>query len=307
MELIELRERVDCRTVLQHGGWRLDVGESTPREMKYRRSPGEIIIVTHDGKEFVDPLAEGVRGDVIALAERLWGCSLGHAHEALRPLVGIAPFLLPVPMEQPKAVPSLLETWSRMRFPKPGSPVWLYLNERRALPPALLKLAMEHGLVREGIRGTALFQHAIRGQVSGWEIRGPTVKGFLGGGTKGLFVLSGAARPSRIVVCESAIEALSLAAIEALSVRSAYVSTGGGWGDVGRGEIEWFVSRAQMLVAAGDCGIGGEVLAARLTCLAEDAGVKFVRLRPAAEDWNDQLRSFPQPPIATESGGDMLP
>ena len=55
-ELIELRARVDCRTVLDRAGWELDARESTPHCPKYRGGSGQIVLVTHGGKGWYDPL-----------------------------------------------------------------------------------------------------------------------------------------------------------------------------------------------------------------------------------------------------------
>src|SRR5262249_1893328 len=64
--------------------------------------------------------------------------------------------------------------------------------------------------------------------ISGWEMRGPYYKGFLSGGSKGLFTFAAVGSdPKRLVVCESAIDALSLAAIEKYDTATAYLSTGG--------------------------------------------------------------------------------
>lgn len=49
-EIAALRARVDCRAVLEHAGWRIDLRESTRRAVKYRRGAGRIVIVTHDGQ-----------------------------------------------------------------------------------------------------------------------------------------------------------------------------------------------------------------------------------------------------------------
>ena len=98
-ELTELRTRVDCRTVLEQAGWELDGRESTRRAAKYRDGAGGIVIVTHEGKGWFDPLSDG-RGDVIALVRHVRGLTLGHARKALRPLAGIAP-TLPLPPQAP--------------------------------------------------------------------------------------------------------------------------------------------------------------------------------------------------------------
>ncbi len=291
-ELIELRERVDCRTVLERAGWQVDEVESTRRAAKYRRGPGEIIIVTHDGKGWFDPLADGARGDVVALAQRVWGGNLGHARKALRPLAGVVPLLRPTSRPptrgdagDPRAV------WLRRSPPRPGSAAWRYLTEERGLPASLLEVVVRRGLVREGVRGTAWFLHRVGGRPSGWEMRGPSFKGFLAGGAKGVFVFSESDVPSRVAVCEAAIDALSLAAIDGACADTAYVSTGGGWGDAGNAAIGQLLSKSRMVAAATDRGPGGDLLAGRLEDLARRHGISFERRRPAAKDWNEQLVS----------------
>jgi hypothetical protein len=291
-ELVELRERVDCRTVLERAGWQVDEGESTRRAAKYRRGAGEIIIVTHDGKGWFDPLAEGARGDVVALAQRVWGGNLGHARKALRPLAGIVPLLLPTSRQRTRGdAADPRSVWLRRPPPRPGSAAWRYLTEERGLPASLLEVVVRRDLVREGVRGTAWFLHCVGGRPSGWEMRGPCFKGFLAGGAKGVFVFSGVDALSRVAVCEAAIDALSLATIDGAGDNTAYVSTGGGWGDAGRAAIRQLLPTAGVIVAATDQGTGGDLLAGRLEDLARTHGLSFERRRPAAKDWNEQLVS----------------
>jgi hypothetical protein len=289
-ELVELRERVDCRTVLERAGWQLDERESTRRATKYRRGGGEIIIVTHDGKGWFDPLAEGARGDVVALAQRVWGGNLGHARKALRPLAGIVSLLLPTSRLRTRGdAADPRSVWPRRPPPRPGSAAWRYLTEERGLPASLLEVVVRRDLVREGVRGTAWFLHSVGGRPSGWEMRGPSFKGFLAGGAKGVFVFSRSEATPRVAVCEAAIDALSLAAIEGADEDTAYVSTGGGWGDAGRAAVSQLLRAARVVVAATDQGIGGDLLAGRLEDLARTHGIPFERRRPAAKDWNEQL------------------
>ena len=61
-ELVELRDRVDCRAVPEHAGWLVDKAASSRRAVKYRRGAGEIIVVTHEGKGWFEPLAEASCG-----------------------------------------------------------------------------------------------------------------------------------------------------------------------------------------------------------------------------------------------------
>lgn len=93
-ELDSFRAQVDCRAVLEQAGWLLDAKESSKNAVKYRNGPARIVIVTHDGRGWFDPLNDS-RGDVISLAQHLWGGTIGHARKMLRPLSGIVPAMLP--------------------------------------------------------------------------------------------------------------------------------------------------------------------------------------------------------------------
>lgn len=293
-ELAELRQRVDCRTVLERAGWEMDGKESSRRAVKYRQGAGRIIIVTHEGKGWFDPL-DDKRGDVIALAQHVWGGTLGHARKNLRPLAGIAPKLVPlrrgadvVPIEGDKL-------WHQARQLRQGSQAWAYLTEQRGLPAATIERVLQVGALREGVYGTIWAQHqGISGQITGWEMRGPSYKGFSKGGTKTLFWLGHPPVADRVVVTESAIDAMSLASIEDWLDGTLYASTGGGFGPETEAALRGLLPQHAKLVAATDRGIGGELLAARLEELAGCCGVAFDRLLPEAKDWNEQIKGDQQ-------------
>ena len=77
--------------------------------------------------------------------------------------------------------------------------------------------------VREGPRGSAWFAHRDgAGRLTGIEMRGSDYRNFSAGGDKTLFRLPGGpGRLTRVAVCEAAIDALSLAAIERVASRHA--------------------------------------------------------------------------------------
>lgn len=290
-ELEDLRNFVDCRTVLEEAGWRLDKAESTAHAVKYRGGSAQIVIVTHKGKGWFDPLADA-RGDVIALAQHLWGGSLGHARKALRPLAGIAPELRlwrheitpsPAPLDAPKG-------WATARRLVPGSQGWTYLAATRGLPVSTLERARRDDLLREGIYGTVWALHRTgAGDPCGWEMRGPRYKGFSKGGEKSLFWIGALATAERVAVAESAIDALSLATLENWCEGTAYVSIGGGFGAKAAHAFCDLLPAASRLVAATDRGHGGELLADRLGEVAASRCAGYERLRPTAKDWNAQL------------------
>lgn len=289
-ELAELRDRVDCRTVLERAGWTLDKEGSTQHAPKYRNGPSQIVIVTHDGRGWFDPLNDA-RGDVLALAQHVWGGNLGHARKALRPLAGIAPALVPVSRDKKPAEPlDAGKVWDRARRLAEGSAGLRYLTEARGLPVSIVAQAHRDGLLREGIYGTVWALHRTAELAPcGWEMRGPQYKGFSKGGDKALFWIGELATAQRVAVTEAAIDALSLAALEQMREGTAYVSTGGGFGPPTAEALRQLLPRSARLIAATDRGQGGELLADRLENLARDCCAGFGRMRPEAKDWNEQL------------------
>jgi hypothetical protein len=288
-ELIELRGRVDCRSVLEAAGWELDVRESTRKAAKYRQGAGRIVIVTHEGKGWFDPLNDR-RGDVLALAQHVWGGNLGHARKALRPLAGIAPKLLPMRQGGDAMAFEGDVLWSQAIRLRLGSPGWNYLTDKRHLPVESVTRALQFEALREGIHGTVWAMHqGAAGSVTGWEMRGPNYKGFSKGGTKTLFWLGHPTVADRLAVTESAIDALSLASLEGWPDGTLYASTGGGYGPETGEALRGLLPRHGELVAATDQGTGGELLAGRLHELATERRAGFSRLQPQAKDWNEQL------------------
>jgi hypothetical protein len=92
-ELEQLRHGISCAALLERGqpAWSLDKRGSTRRALKYRRGPGEVVIVNHDGRGWWDPHSTA-KGDVFDLVQFLDpGLNFGQVRQVLRPLVGIPP------------------------------------------------------------------------------------------------------------------------------------------------------------------------------------------------------------------------
>ncbi|MDE8350151.1 MAG: hypothetical protein POG74_11855 [Acidocella sp.] len=84
-EIERLKASVSCAAVLEQTAppWRLDRAESSRRSLKYRRGPGEILIVSHGGRGWWDPLSDA-RGDIFALVRHLHpGLSFGIAQAGI--------------------------------------------------------------------------------------------------------------------------------------------------------------------------------------------------------------------------------
>jgi hypothetical protein len=131
-------------------------------------------------------------------------------------------------------------------------------------------------------------------------MRGPDYRNFSAGGGKALFRLPGGPGPlPRVAVCEGAIDALSLAAIEQCRPDTLYAATAGGMGPKTIIALQQLPrdladDPASLLIAATDADTAGRRHAVRLEVLAAEAGVRFETILPpdGLNDWNDALRTM---------------
>lgn len=289
-EIEKIREAVGCSAVLEQAGFALDIKQSTRRAVKFRRG-SEIIIVTHDGHGWFDPLSDD-KGDVFTLVALLERLSFPDAVDRAGELIGYQ--AAPIIWKKASAVrepADLLVRWQARRFPGTGSRAWRYLCWTRAIPASIMRAAINQGGLREGPFGSMWAAHRDNsGSVVGWEERGPDWRGFSTGGKKVLFRFG---RPDafRLCVTEAAIDAMSLAAIEDLQDGTLYLSTGGGWSPRTEAAlVELLVQADALLVCATDANRQGDAFAQRLQALAAQHDRRSVRLRPPAEDWNQVLQ-----------------
>ena len=298
-ELDLFRAQVNCAAVLENLGqpWRLDARESTRRALKYRRGEGEVLIVTHEGRGWWDPQSSA-KGDVFTLVQHLDpSLNFGHVRQVLRRFVGVMPRFTPAERKREGQADtrSVAERWAARPRLRPGCAAWQYLAEKRALPVAVLTLAAEQGIIRDGAYGSAWFAHGVPGEVTHVEIRGPSFRGSLKGGHKSLFSFRpGATELRRLVITEAPIDALSVAAIEQLRTDSLYVATGGGMGPGTLTALQALCAElatrpGAIVESAADANSAGDRYAERHAGIARAAGVAFRRLRPAEGlDWNDE-------------------
>ena len=304
-EIEWLKAEVSCAVLLERlpPVWQLDRAESTRRSLKYRRGEGEIVIVNHDGRGWWDPLSDR-KGDIFTLVRHLDpGLNFGGARRVLRGFVGIVPaFPAALRARRTRASPlSVGERWERRRPLSRGSPAWRYLTEQRGLPETILVSARAVDAVREGPRASAWFAHRNgEGRLTGIEMRGSDYRNFSAGGDKTMFRLPGGPGPlTRVAVCEAAIDALSLAAVERSRSDTLYAATAGGMGPetiVALQQLLQVLSSdpAGLLIAATDADTAGRRHAARLAALATEAAVRFAAILPpdGLNDWNDVLRAL---------------
>jgi hypothetical protein len=179
---------VNCAVVLERAatGWALDAAESSKRALKYRRGPGEIIIVNHEGRGWWDATS-AAKGDVFDLVQHLDpSLNFGQVRKTLRGLVGLPPIYPALQREKAaegqQRAPA--ERWAERPLLTSGDPAWRYLTAVRCLPRAVLKVAARQDVIRRGSFSSAWFAYRRDGEVTHVEIRSATFRGSLRGGTK---------------------------------------------------------------------------------------------------------------------------
>jgi len=286
-----LKEKVSCELVLEQHGYCIDKKESTRNAVKFRLD-SEIVIVTHGGQGWFDPLSDA-KGDVFTLVGHLDHIGFVDAANRVAQMVGIQPTEQEWRSRRPvrASETNISETWVERRRPWPGSATWRYLRAERMLPANMLRAAISQDLLREGPYGSMWAAHTDdAGIVCGWEARGPEWRGFATGGSKVLFRL-GPEEADRVCVTEAAIDAMSLAAIEGARDETLYVSTGGGWSPRTDAALRVLAERKSVrLIAATDANVQGDSYADRLRAIADELHCGWQRLRPSAEDWNAVLK-----------------
>jgi len=295
---------VSCALILERHGYALDKSESTRKCLKYRAGKGETIIVNHEGRGWWDTGSDE-KGDVFSLLRRLVpGLKWRETCVELGRMVGVEPAGAEYVRERKSTTPEVAPAvrWDQKKVLAPGTKVWNYLTQERCLPEWIVRRAVTTGCIRDGYHA-AWFRHLdATGAICGAELRGPDTHLCLAGSVKTLFRFQPVtgAKVRRFVVAESAIDALSFAALDSERTRETlYTSTAGGMGPDSvatiQAQLEDMASDPDaVLVIATDNDAPGDRYAARLVILARDAGVTVVRRLPpcGAKDFNQTLKTM---------------
>jgi len=277
--------RIPLTAVLQASGARPDRYDKA----KWHTSEGTLSVT---GTKFVNWHRSQGGGGAIDLGMHLNHRAFPAAVRWLERQFSIAPHALSDP-SSPRRLSLPLPDPNQL----PG--VQRYLVQQRALPLSLIQSLITSGRLYADRRGNAVF--LLRSQENrpvGAELRGTGPvhwRGLARGSRKdlGYFSLHPSAATLRIVLCESAIDAISCFLLHSASLT---ISTSGA-----RPDPAWLPG----LLAQGhpplSCGFDadpiGDSLAQQLMALSP--GVQ--RLRPTQHDWNDVLKSHPPIPLPLPS------
>lgn len=243
-------------------------------------------------------------GSIIDFVQRRSGGTLGDVRKCLRPWIGTSSSPPPTlasaprfPELQPlsRDIAGVRARYEAMRPLSGGRHDWL--TGARALPPALLADPLFATRIRVDGRGNAVFPHWNRGGICGYSLKNAGFTGFAKGGAKGLWCSTIRQDDSRLVIAESAIDALSYAALFGAG-GTRFISMAG---QVSPEQCALVASAMRKLPAPGEIILAfdhdkaGDALVTRFSALFRAASGDHAHVlrvaQPAAigADWNDAL------------------
>lgn len=295
-ELNELLNRVDLEDVLSDLGYARDRAGSSRRHIVMKKAGDTIIIARIEGrpdKWFRDGQT-GKLGNAVDFYREATGRNIGHALGYLRGLCGEGKRYIPRKVYDPPAAkksPARLRAeWDAMK-PYAGT----YLQSRGLSDTTIHEFA---AWIQMDFAGKVCFPHQTANiglmTVTGWERRGPGDRGlFSTGGDRSLCIMMPGAShiPTRLVVCESAIDCMSYHQLNSPPEGTVYVSTGGTMIDSQADAIASLAGRHFVpVICATDNDEAGKGYAAKLRERIPASMMIVHRPESGAKDWNDELQ-----------------
>ena len=305
-ELEAFKRDIDVRQFAASMGYEIDQRESWRGSTVMRRGADKIVVKRKRNHHYVffSVRDERDHGTIIDFLQRRQKLSLGAVRQALRPWIG-KPTLLRFPQLEPSSQDRMrVESAYRRMAPVLRHP---YLEHERCLPAVVLSSRRFTGRVRMDARGNAVFPHFDREGLCGYEIKNRGFTGFAAGGAKGLWFSHTGPDDRRLVLTESAIDALSHATLFADAAdQTRYASLGGKPNSKQPGLVRATIARlpeGSAIVAAFDADGAGrllvDVVRLAVTTVATETGrtdLIFNVHLPAKEgaDWNQVLQEHSQ-------------
>ena len=302
-ELEEFKTQINLLEYMSGHGYALDRRKSSRSSAVMRNDSGDKLVVARGRRGhwmYFNPHDDRDQGTIIDFCQLRLRCSLGEVRKELRQHLGrTSEIAVAVPKKFAELAPSehdlarVLAVWERAR-PIEGSHRYL---EQRNISLAVLSDPIFADRIRSDRRGNALFLHHNQDGICGYEVKNRGFTGMSPGGLKGLFSSRPRSTDRELVICETAIDALSYATLFG-TVGTRFVSTAG---TVSPAQVALLQSAAQKMPTASrillatDNDPAGRELAEKIAAALADiplAGRTVEYCLPGGEgdDWNDILR-----------------
>jgi len=300
-ELEKFKTDIDLRAYAAAQGYQLDMKCSWHGSAVMRHGNGDKIIISReDDGHYVywsvrDDSDHGTIIDFVLYRQR--NASLGQVRRQLCAWSGsqaqVAHVSLPPLRKTAKNRLRIQSRYNSMSIAHSNA----YLEQERSIPALALQYWRFDDTVRTDRKGNSVFPHYDTEGLCGYEIKNTGFTSFAPGGTKGLWLSKTIREDNRLVICESAIDALSHAVLFQ-GCRTRYASIAGKPTSVQLNLLRVETGRmgpGSEIVAAMDSDKAGRVLADLVRCAFDASGradVTFRKEEPDGfKDWNDQLKA----------------
>jgi hypothetical protein len=312
-ELEEFKSGIDLRAYATGQGYTLDRRESW-RGSAVMRKGGDKIVIKRDADGhyvYFSVRDDRDHGTIIDFIQVRKGFSLGEVRKELRWWLGRAESPVPafLPLEKTAKNRLQVETaYSRMQEARRHP----YLERERRIPADLLASSRFAGRIRIDARRNAVFPHFDEEGLCGYELKNRNFTGFAAGGEKGLWISHAEENDSRLVFAESAIDALSYAALHP-DRHARYASIGGQVNPKQPTLIKDEILRmptGSQIVSAMDNDKAGHLLSGMIVSAVAAAGrgdLSFIEDIPSIEgaDWNNMLKDRKPPARFSPASGPL--
>jgi len=212
-ELDAFKRRIDLRQFAASLGYEMDRRESWRGSTVLRRGADKIVVKRNGNGHYVffSVRDDDDHGTLIDFLQRRQNLSLGAVRQILRPWIGQSaaspqfPGLEPTNPNRMHVEGAYRRMANAQRFP--------YLEYERGVPAAVLLAPRFAGRMRIDSRGNTVFPHFDAAGLCGYEIKNCGFTGFAAGGQKGLWLSHTRRDDRQLILAESAIDALSYAAL----------------------------------------------------------------------------------------------
>lgn len=310
-ELEDFKTQIDLVGFAEARGYVVDRKKSSRGSvsMVHEGSGEHLIVKKNPNGHFIytSVHGHGDSGTIIDFLQRRGGGSLGEIRKTLRPWVGgidlpLSPGATKASGHPRVALESVATDFAAVqRAYEAMSPIaagYLYLEKERCIPASVYMHPKFCSRIRTDVRGNVVFPHwESGGRLTGYEIKNRGFTGFAKGGAKRLFGSGIDEGDTELVVCETAIDLLSYAALFGIEGRR-FVSTAGALNPeqpaLLRSAFEKMPEGARVVWAV-DADKGGDELVMRfMEVFAEGLSLPLTQARHSpdvrGDDWNDVLR-----------------
>ena len=279
-------------------GYELDKTESSRNSVVMRSSLSEDKIIITRGQDnhwtYFSVGDTGDNGSIIDFIQNRERLNLGEVRKELRPW--IAERSIPTPInEYRKKIEPIVKNREGViaSFSKANSIQESKYLQSRGLRLETIQNQRFNSMIKQDGRGNTIFPHYDHQGLSGYELKNNNFTGFARGGLKSVWHSQAKKTDTRLVLVESAIDALSYHQLKG-DLNTRYISTAGQLSDHQKNIIKSAIEkmpRDSVIVSAFDNDMAGHKFSKEIESLTPE--IKIQRDVPKlGKDWNDQLKKL---------------